>query len=75
MDPKFFIKRVPQSLIAVMGAGLLIGAFYGLAPLYASQQGLSTELVGWYMGCCIFAGFPRGFFLLVYEGSANLPDY
>ena len=56
MDPKFFIKRVPQSLIAVMGAGLLIGAFYGLAPLYASQQGLSTELVGWYMGCCIFAG-------------------
>ena len=56
MDPKFFIKRVPQSLIAVMGAGLLIGSFYGLAPLYASQQGLSTELVGLYMGCCIFAG-------------------
>ena len=56
MDPKFFIKRVPQSLIAVMGAGLLVGSFYGLAPLYASQQGLSTELVGVYMGSCIFAG-------------------
>ncbi|CAM5452320.1 MFS transporter [Pseudomonas fragi] len=56
MDPKFFIKRVPQSLIAVMGAGLLVGSFYGLAPLYASQQGLSTELVGLYMGSCIFAG-------------------
>ena len=56
MDPKFFMKRVPQSLIAVLGAGLLVGAFYGLAPLYAAQQGLSTELVGLYMGCCIFAG-------------------
>jgi len=40
----------------VMGAGLLVGSFYGLAPLYASQQGLSTELVGVYMGSCIFAG-------------------
>lgn len=56
MDPKFFIQRVPQSLIAVLGAGCLVGSFYGLAPLYASQQGLSTELVGLYMGCCIFAG-------------------
>ncbi|WP_300733432.1 MFS transporter [Pseudomonas sp.] len=56
MELKFFIKRVPQSLIAVMGAGLLLGSFYGLAPLYASQQGLSTELVGLFMGTCIFAG-------------------
>ena len=43
-------------MIAVLGAGSLVGSFYGLAPLYASQQGLSTELVGLYMGCCIFAG-------------------
>lgn len=43
-------------MIAVLGAGCLVGSFYGLAPLYASQQGLSTELVGLYMGCCIFAG-------------------
>jgi MFS family permease len=49
MEPRFFIKRVPQSLSTVLGAGLIIGAFYGLAPLYASQQGLSTEQwpLGW----------------------------
>ncbi|MGF6089450.1 MFS transporter [Pseudomonas sp. 18173] len=56
MEPRFFIKRVPQSLSTVLGAGLIVGSFYGLAPLYASQQGLSTEQVGLFMGCCIFAG-------------------
>ncbi|MNJ29014.1 putative MFS-type transporter YcaD [compost metagenome] len=56
MEPRFFIKRVPQSLSTVLGAGLIVGSFYGLAPLYAAKQGLSTEQVGLFMGCCIFAG-------------------
>jgi len=56
MEPRFFMKRVPQSLSTVLGAGLIVGSFYGLAPLYASQQGLSTEQVGLFMGSCIFAG-------------------
>ena len=56
MEPRFFLKRVPQSLSTVLGAGLIVGSFYGLAPLYASQQGLSTEQVGLFMGSCIFAG-------------------
>ncbi|WP_084596236.1 MFS transporter [Pseudomonas massiliensis] len=56
MDPRFFIQRVPQSLTTVLGAGLIIGSFYGLAPLYAAGQGLSTEAVGLFMGCCVFAG-------------------
>jgi MFS family permease len=56
MEPRFFIKRVPQSLTTVLTAGLIIGSFYGLAPLYASQQGMSTEQVGLFMGCCVFAG-------------------
>ncbi|WP_042956333.1 MFS transporter, partial [Pseudomonas syringae] len=41
----------------VLGAGLIIGSFYGLAPVYAAEQGLSTEQVGLFMGCCILAGF------------------
>lgn len=57
LEPLFFMKRVPQSLSTVLGSGLIVGSFYGLAPLYASQQGLSTEQVGLFMGCCIFAGF------------------
>lgn len=56
MEPRFFIKRVPQSLSTVLGSGLIVGSFYGLAPLYASKQGLSTEQVGIFMGVCIFAG-------------------
>jgi MFS family permease len=56
LEPRFFIKRVPQSLTTVLGAGLIIGSFYGLAPVYAAEQGLSTEQVGLFMGCCILAG-------------------
>ena len=56
LEPRFFLKRVPQSLTTVLVSGLVIGAFYGLAPLYASQQGLSTEQIGLFMGGCIFAG-------------------
>lgn len=56
MEPRFFIKRVPQSLSTVLGAGLIVGSFYGLAPVYAAGQGLSTEQVGLFMGFCIFAG-------------------
>jgi len=57
LEPRFFMERVPQSLTTVLGGGIIVGSFYGLAPLYASQQGLSTEQVGLFMGCCIFAGF------------------
>lgn len=56
LDPRFFIKRVPQSLSTVLGSGLIVGSFYGLAPVYASDQGMPTEQVGLFMGCCIFAG-------------------
>jgi len=56
MEPKYFIKAVPKSLTTVMLAGMVTGSFYGLAPLYASAQDLSTEQVGLFMACCIAAG-------------------
>ncbi|MCP8464829.1 MFS transporter [Pseudomonas sp. ZM23] len=56
LEPRFFITRVPQSLTTVLVSGLVIGSFYGLAPLYATRQGLSNEQVGLFMGGCIFAG-------------------
>ncbi|MGH8437134.1 MAG: MFS transporter [Pseudomonas sp.] len=56
LEPRFFIKRVPQSLTTTLVSGLVIGSFYGLAPLYASRLGLSNEQVGLFMGCCILAG-------------------
>lgn len=56
LEPRFFLKRIPLSLITITAAGLLIGAFYGLGPLYATRMGLATEQVGLFMGSCIFAG-------------------
>ncbi len=56
LEPRFFIKRVPQSLTTTLMAGLIMGSFYGLAPLYANAQGLANEKVGLFMGSCIFAG-------------------
>ncbi|MBH9314961.1 MFS transporter [Pseudomonas aeruginosa] len=56
LEPRCFIRRVPQSLTTVLVSGLVVGSFYGLAPLYANQLGLPNEQVGLYMGACIFAG-------------------
>ena len=56
LEMRFFIERVPLSLTTIVVAGLLIGSFYGLAPLYGTRMGLSTEQVGLFMGCCIIAG-------------------
>lgn len=56
LDLRFFIKRIPLSLTTVLASGLLIGSFYGLAPLYATRMDLPTEQVGLFMGCSILAG-------------------
>jgi len=56
LEPRFFIRKVPQSLTTVLVSGLVIGSFYGLAPLHASLLGLSTMQVGLYMASCIAAG-------------------
>ncbi len=56
LEPRFFLRRVPQSLTTVAMAGLAIGAFYGLGPIYAQAQGLATREVGLFMTTCVFAG-------------------
>jgi len=56
MEPKYFLKAVPQSLTTVLLSGMVTGSFYGLAPLYAASHGLATDKVGLFMACCILAG-------------------
>lgn len=56
LEPRFFLRRVPQSMTTVAVAGLTLGAFYGLGPIYGQGLGLSTEQVGLFMGTCVFAG-------------------
>jgi MFS family permease len=51
-----FWKKVPQSLTAVTVAGMMAGAFYGLAPAYAASKAMSTEDVTLFMSVTILAG-------------------
>lgn len=53
----FFCKRVPQALGSIFVAGLMVGAFYGLAPVYASRNGLDTSQASLFVAMCIVAGF------------------
>lgn len=53
----FFWKRVPQALTTVFVTGLMIGAFYSLAPVFATLNGLSTGQASTFVAVSIFAGF------------------
>ncbi len=56
VDIRLFLRRIPQSLLTILVSGMINGAFYGLASIYASQQGLSTVEVGQFMAVVIGAG-------------------
>ncbi|SOE51365.1 putative membrane transport protein [plant metagenome] len=56
LDVKFFVKRVPMSLTALFVAGNLSGAFYGLAPVYAAQQGYTTSQSAIFVAVAVLAG-------------------
>ena len=56
IDFRLFLRRVPQSLATILASGVINGGFYGLASIYASQQGLSTVEVGQFMALTIGAG-------------------
>lgn len=53
---RYFIARVPMSLITLLVAGLLTGSFYGLAPVYALKQGLSSNQVAVFLAASVAAG-------------------
>lgn len=56
MELKFFIGAIPRVLAITLVIGMVVGSFYGLAPIYSSQQGLSTQHTGLFMALAIFAG-------------------
>lgn len=53
LEFRYFFKRVPISMYTTLAASAMVGAFYGLAPLYASRIGLPTQMVGLFMATCI----------------------
>lgn len=51
-----YFKAVPQSLTAVLFAGIINGSFYGLAPVYAKEIGFETSSIALFMSLTIVAG-------------------
>ncbi|AKA39379.1 MFS transporter [Yersinia ruckeri] len=56
MELKFFIGSIPKILASTLVIGMIVGSFYGLAPVYSSLQSLTTEQTGLFMALSIFAG-------------------
>lgn len=56
LQPLRLLRRVPQAWQCMLLSGLVSGSFFGLAPVYASQQGLSVRAVGLFMALYMTAG-------------------
>lgn len=54
---RYFYQQVPMAMFTTLFAGSVVGAFYGLAPLYASRIGMETRDIGLFMAVCVAAGF------------------
>jgi len=61
MELRYFIGAIPKVLATTLAIGMLVGSFYGLAPVYASQQDLTTGQTGLFMAIAIFAGLVAQF--------------
>ncbi|WP_028358049.1 MFS transporter [Brackiella oedipodis] len=57
MELSYFFKRIPQSLAMCLGAGMMAGVFYGLAPVFGHQLNLSTSQISIFIAMAIAAGF------------------
>lgn len=53
---RYYVARVPLSLTVLFIAGMLTGAFYGLAPVYGLLQGLTNREVGVFVAVSVTAG-------------------
>lgn len=53
---KYFVAKVPLSLTVIFVAGTITGAFYGLAPVYAAKQNLSSSQVAIFVAASVASG-------------------
>jgi MFS family permease len=56
MELGYFFHAIPKILLSTLATGMAVGAFYGMAPVYTSQLGFSTQQTGLFMAITIFAG-------------------
>src|SRR5699024_10973790 len=53
---RYYLKRVPLSITVLLIAGMLSGAFYGLAPVYGKLHGMDNIQVGYFIAISVTAG-------------------
>lgn len=53
---KQIFRLVPTALVSALISGMVLGAFWGLLPLYAAARGLGAAEVGTYMSAAIAGG-------------------
>lgn len=61
MELRFFTRSIPKILASTLVIGMLVGSFYGLAPVYSSLQSLTTQQTGLFMAISIFSGLVAQF--------------
>jgi len=61
MELRYFIGAIPKVLATTLVIGMVVGSFYGLAPVYASMPALTTQQTGLFMAISIFAGLVAQF--------------
>ncbi len=52
----FLYRNSPAAVAGALGSGLVVGAFWGLAPVFAQQVGLDTAGVAAFMSATILGG-------------------
>ncbi len=57
LSPFQLFKISPFGIFSSFGSGLIMGAFFGLAPVFAHKVGMVTSEVATYMGVTILGGF------------------
>jgi MFS family permease len=53
---RYYVKRVPLSLTVLFMTGTITGSFYGLAPVYAVKQGMTSDQVGIFLAAGVLSG-------------------
>src|SRR5690606_11219784 len=56
IDARYYVERVPMSMTVLFVAGMITGAFYGLAPVYGVRVNLSSDQVAVFVAAAVAAG-------------------
>ena len=56
INAKYYLERVPLSMIVLLIAGMVTGAFYALAPVYGLSANLNSEQVAMFVAISVAVG-------------------